>query len=863
MGFLEKILSNKKSMIFESSQGKMVTSDLFYRSLFDYHPDIVFSLDLQGNLLEANQAFTDILGYAEDEIYGSFQRFITTEETPRVQDIYNQATRGVAQNYDTLLIHKDGDTIEFNITVIPLAVNDQITGIYGIAKEVGEEKKLKNLLQERKQLYKSLFEHHPDGISYFDIDGNFIDCNPSLEKLLGFAKSELIKSHFDFLIHKDFLKDTWNGFFKAMKGEPQRYEIICVHKQGHEVFVDVTNLPIVVDRKIVGVFGIAKDITNKKHEDITRKKAEELNKYLAYHDALTNLPNRRLFEEKLEQAILISNTLQQKIAIMYLDMDRFKYINDTLGHSVGDKLLTEISKRLQESVKDHSVLARMGGDEFMVILSNITDTNQVVTIAKFMINLLEKPFLIDNYELYITTSIGISLYPNDGEDSQTLMKNADSALHRAKEQGKNTYHIYTPSLNVQTYKIFTLERDLRKAIENDQLELYYQPMVHAVSSEIVGVEALIRWNHPEWGLVSPNEFIPLAEETGLILKLSKWVKQAACSQNKAWQNTGLPTIPISINLSAHRFLHKDLLKNVSDFLNESNLDPQYLEIEITETILMENRETVLNTLSELKKMGIKIALDDFGTGYSSLAYLKQFKDKIDTIKIDRSFIKDLEDKDTQFILSSIVELAHHLNMTVVAEGVEKQEQLNLTRRFKCDIIQGFIFSEAVPADRFTKLLKMKRLDPIDPTGETSEKIFENQRKFFRIQLDFPLSASMTITQVKGKEVELGSTEVLIEDIGIGGLRFLSQIKLAVLKDIILEFKTRILDTWIQVQGAIVWQRQAQDDIYQYGLELIIPENERTSLTRLLNDFSLQLRKSPLVPNCDFVMVDKYNYLKMK
>ncbi|MBP1931839.1 bifunctional diguanylate cyclase/phosphodiesterase [Ammoniphilus resinae] len=831
MSLIDRILNkNKKSMIIESVQGKMVTSDLFYRSLFHHHPDIVFSLDLRGNLLEANHAFSNILGYSKDEIYGSFHRFFPTEEIPHVENLYNKATHGEAQNYETLLIHKDGHIIEFNITIIPMAVNEQITGIYGIAKEIGEEKRLKRLLQERKQLYESLFEHHPDGVSYFDVNGIFIDCNTSFEKLFGYSKTRLIQSSFDFLVHKDYLKDTWNGFFKALRGNPQRYEIVCVHSQGHEVCLDVTNLPIMIDGQIAGVFAIVKE------------KMKDLNKHLAYHDALTNLPNRRLFEERLEQAIVIGNTLQQKMAVMYLDMDRFKYINDTLGHSIGDKLLTEIAKRLQECIKDHDVLARMGGDEFTVILSNIKDTNQVVTIAKSMITSLEKPFLIEDYELYITTSIGMSLYPNDGEDSQTLMKNADSALHRAKEQGKNTYHIYTPSLNVQTYKIFTLERDLRKAIENKELELYYQPMVHAISGDIVGVEALIRWNHPEWGMVSPDEFIPLAEETGLILKLSRWVKEATFYQNKAWQKAGLPAIPISINLSAHRFLHKDILKNVSDFLNESNLDPQYLQFEITETILMENQETVLSILSELKKMGVKIALDDFGTGYSSLAYLKQFKEIIDTIKIDRSFIHDLQDEDTQYILSSIVDLAHHLNMSVVAEGVENQEQLNISRKFKCDIIQGFIFSEAVPADRFETLLKMERLEPIETMSEKTDKTFENQREFFRVQLDFPLSASMTVTHVKGKKVELGSTEVLIEDIGIGGLRFLSQIKLAVHKDIILEFETRILDKWIQMHGAIVWQRQAQSDIYQYGLEFMISENERTSLTRTLNDFPCNYEK---------------------
>ena len=379
---------------------------------------------------------------------------------------------------------------------------------------------------------------------------------------------------------------------------------------------------------------------------------------------------------------------------MFLDLDRFKYVNDTLGHSIGDKLLKKISNKIKQCLGDDDVLARLGGDEFAILLPNIRNTNQVIEYAKTIIESLEEPFHIEKYELFITASIGISIFPNDGEDSETLIKHADSALYKAKEKGKNTYQIFTSSMDAETYKIFTLESDLRKALELNQLELYYQPQICATTHQIIGAEALIRWNHPEWGIVSPDEFIPIAEETGIIIEIGKWIKETACTQNKAWQDAGLPAIPVSINLSAHRFLEKDLIVNIKEILEKTNLDPQYLEIEIVETSLLENEKVVFSILDELRKIGIQIFLDDFGTGYSSLSYLKRFKGRIDTLKIDRSFINDLsrtDVDDSNFITKTIIQLAQHLKMDVVAEGVETVEQLEILKEYNATLFKDIYF----------------------------------------------------------------------------------------------------------------------------------------------------------------------------
>ncbi|REE93165.1 polar amino acid transport system substrate-binding protein [Paenibacillus taihuensis] len=444
-----------------------------------------------------------------------------------------------------------------------------------------------------------------------------------------------------------------------------------------------------------------------------------MNAFLAYHDSLTELPNRRMFERFLTQTLEKSKSSGQSFALVYLDMDRFKSINDSLGHAVGDQLLISIAKRLQEQIRETDLVARMGGDEFTVILPSIRDLNCATEVAKRIIEKFQEPFIIEQYELFITTSAGISIHPNDGEDSSTLMKNADSALYRAKELGKNNYQIYTASMNIQTYKLFN-----------------------------------------EWGLVPPDEFLPISEETGLIIPLGQWVKQTVCQQNKKWQQSGLRPIPILINVSAKEFLSRVIIHDIQQALSDSELDPQYLEIEITEGSLLENADSVMTILHILSKLGIKISLDDFGTGYSSLSYLKRFKRTINILKIDKSFIQDLHrDNDDNVIIQTIIQLAQHMNMSVVAEGVETAEQLHILKRLKCDLVQGYLFSKPIPAAQFASLLEKGTLVPLMNENEQEQYPYENKRSYFRVDLHFPLLASMTVIEINEKNIELGKTDI--------------------------------------------------------------------------------------------------------
>lgn len=442
--------------------------------------------------------------------------------------------------------------------------------------------------------------------------------------------------------------------------------------------------------------------------DITpRKQAEETIRHLAYYDALTDLPNRLLFNDRLTLALAHAHRNQQQLAVMLIDLDRFKVINDTLGHAIGDRLLQGVAQRLTGCLREGDTVARLGGDEFMLLLPGVEHTKGTIKIVQKILEAFKPSFNFNNQELHITPSIGIALYPDDGEDAQTLLKNADTALHRAKEQGRNNYQFYTSTMNATALERLNLESKLRYALERKEFVVYYQPQVSLKTGQIVGIEALVRWQHPDLGLIPPLKFIPLAEETGLSVPLGLWVLRTACAQNKAWQEAGYPPLKVAVNLSTRLFKQQNLIQQVAQVLQETGFDPDYLELELTEGIIMENIETAITTLKELKKMGVHLAVDDFGTGYSSLAYLKQFP--IDTLKIDRSFVLDITtDPDDAMIALLIINMAHNLKLKVIAEGVETKEQLTFLRSYNCDEIQGYLFSRPVPAEELVKLLQERK-----------------------------------------------------------------------------------------------------------------------------------------------------------
>ena len=420
--------------------------------------------------------------------------------------------------------------------------------------------------------------------------------------------------------------------------------------------------------------------------------------HLAYTDALTGLPNRPLFMDHLILALAQAARANQKVAVFFLDLDRFKDINDSLGHSTGDTLLKSVADRIRRCVREGDTIARFGGDEFTLLIPRIDNVEDAAKIAHKIHETLKIPFLIADRELFVTTSIGISVYPVDGVDPETLVRNADSAMYRAKDSGRDNYQLYAPAMNARALERLALENTLRRALENDELVLHYQPLVSAMTRQVVGFESLVRWQHPEQGLLSPAHFISTAEMSGLIVPIGTWVLQTACKQAKLWQKRSDTDLYVAVNLSARQFQQPNLVDEVAAILEQTNLKPELLELEITESNAMQNAEKTIYTLRELKALGVRIAMDDFGTGYSSLSYLKRFP--IDTLKLDRSFVLDVTtDKSDAAIVSAVIAMAHSLDLHVVAEGVETEEQLDFLCKQKCDRIQGYFFSQPLPADK--------------------------------------------------------------------------------------------------------------------------------------------------------------------
>lgn len=461
------------------------------------------------------------------------------------------------------------------------------------------------------------------------------------------------------------------------------------------------------DARPIQLTGTIQDITE-------RKRAEEQIRLLAYYDALTGLPNRRFFLQQLEQAIVFANRHDRMLAVLFLDLDRFKLVNDTLGHGVGDKLLQDVADRLLHCVRrsdclakneegPESLVSRLGGDEFTILLSDIDHFQDVAKVARRILEAISLPYSLEGREVFISTSIGISLYPFDATNASDLIRNADGAMYQAKEEGRNGFQIYDESMNSRALERIILESKLHKAIKNGEFAVFYQPQVSSQTGRIVGVEALLRWNNAELGLIEPGRFLPLAEEIGLVIPIDEWVLGVACRQHKLWLDAGLPPITLAVNVSGQHFARYDLVETVTQILEESGLEPGYLELELTEGVLMAHTEKTVKMLTDLKNMGVRLAIDDFGTGFSSLSYLKRFP--LDVLKIDRTFIDEITtDPDDAAITLATIDMAHTLKLEVIAEGVETQEQLLFLKENGCDIFQGYLFSHPVPPEEIPSLL---------------------------------------------------------------------------------------------------------------------------------------------------------------
>ncbi len=561
--------------------------------------------------------------------------------------------------------------------------------------------------RERLQRYRLFSDNTQDIFLFLAQDGRILEANAAAIRSYSYSPEELAGMNVDNLrLPGD--NDMCN-LLKEECSEGFLYETTHRRKDGTTFPVEVSAQSAVMQGQRV-ILCIVRDISERKESEQALSEKLALQKQLNYqvhHDSLTGLPNRALFYDRLNQALALARRKGQKVAVLFLDIDRFKLVNDSLGHAGGDQLLHAVTQRLRESLREGDSIARQGGDEFLILLPELHQESYASIVTNKIIQLFVPPFILGEHEIFATASIGISVYPMDGEDSETLVRHAVTAMSFAKQQGRNNYQFFTADLNKAARNRLTLETSLRKALERKEFLLYYQPKVDFQTGSITGMEALLRWLHPQKGLIPPDRFIPVAEETGLIVPIGELVLHQACAQNKAWQNAGYTPRRVSVNLSVRQFRQTNLVDTIARILRQTGLDPHWLDLEITESVAMEDVDFTITTLRDFKKMGIKLSIDDFGTGFSSLNYLKRFP--LDTLKIDQSFVQDLgTNPEDEQIVTAILALAQNLRLQVIAEGVETVTQYEFLRQRKCDEMQGYLFSRPLPAEEFAGLLATDR-----------------------------------------------------------------------------------------------------------------------------------------------------------
>ncbi|MBI5918162.1 MAG: EAL domain-containing protein [Nitrosomonadales bacterium] len=653
-----------------------------------------------GTLLRVNQRLCAILGYSEEELLQTtFWDLTHPEDLGLDLDDIRQLLEGESESYqvEKRYLHQDGSIAWVNLTVsLVRKEGGEPDYFIFIVEDISERKRVAAENENLRVQYQTLFEQMPDSVILIDMKGRIVAFNQEALAQYGYTEAEMRT-----LSVPDLEAKESEAEYQEHKRNIQRFgrdDFETQHRTASGDIIDVRAAIRVVDMPDGSLmFQCAfRDISNE-------KQAHHQIEFLANHDQLTSLPNRRLLRDRMEVAIGNAARHETKLALLFLDMDHFKVINDTLGHEVGDLLLKSVADRLRTCVREQDTLARIGGDEFVVLLADVFDASDAATVAQKILDTLSVPYLVRGYDLHSTPSIGITLYPDDGISVDALLQQADSAMYHAKEHGRAAFHFYEEEMNQRTQERLATENNLHLALARGEFELYYQPKVDSRDGKLIGGEALIRWQHPEMGVVSPAQFIPIAEQSNLINAIGEWVVMSVCRQTRLWKETGLPCIPISFNVSARQFLYGDLPAMLRRAIESTGADPTMLEMELTESVLMRPQD-VAAALGAIKALGFRVALDDFGTGYSSLAYLRRME--IDTIKIDRSFVKDLEHShDDVVIVRTLIATAQNLRMSVIAEGVETGIQADILCESGCCDCQGYFFGRPMPASEFAELLR--------------------------------------------------------------------------------------------------------------------------------------------------------------
>ena len=661
-------------------------SESRFKQLIASTLDAVVSIDRHSNVIEWNPQAETTFGLRARDVIG---RPLPREILPALLEAI--ASGVPKRRIESVARRAGGEEFPVEVMIDPVGAGDELF-YSAFIRDISERKRTQVELEQREQRFRALVEKSWSGVALLDSDLAFSYAGSSTQRLLGYDERELMNTSFLGYVHPRDRQAAREAFAElaATPNHETDAELRFLHKNGTWIWLEAFGQNLLHDRSVRAIVVNYRDITQ-------RKATEKQLEYQAYYDALTGLPNRLLFRDRVVNAIAQAKRHRRGIAVMYLDLDHFKLVNDGLGHSVGDALLSEVAARLQGSIRASDTISRLGGDEFTILLNDTSSTEAIFGVAAKILSSLSRPFRVNGHELFVTASIGVSLYPNDGEDVETLLKCADSAMYRAKELGRNQAQLFTSSMNERYGRRLAVEQSLHHALERQELEVYYQPIYTSADRRVVALEALLRWNEPGKGVVEPVEFIHLAEETGLIVSIGEWVVRRACAQLREWHDAGLADLRMNVNISAAQLQQPNFAEMIGDALRESRLPSNMLQLEITESVAVHNIDLTMQVLRDLRRQGIGVAIDDFGTGQSSLIYLKRFP--IDTIKIDQAFVRDvIGEESAAAIVSYIINLAHMLRLEVIAEGVETEEQYQFLKQHGCDRMQGFLLSVPRPAE---------------------------------------------------------------------------------------------------------------------------------------------------------------------
>ena len=690
-------------------------SEARMRQLIATTLDAVIAVDRSMNVIEWNKQAEDTFEIRARDVMGLPLRTELFDE--RELELFQEALRRhqsgrmsrlLRRRIETFARRASGERFPIEVTIAPAGSGNDLT-FTAFIRDISARRLAESALEQREKRFRTIVEKSWSGVVLLDGDLRFSYAGSSTSHLIGYDEAELLgRSLFDFIHPRelDAARQVFAGIL-AMPNHESHGELRFRHKNGNWIWMEGFSQNLLHEKSVGAIVLNYRDISQ-------RKETEKQLEYRAYYDSLTGLPNRLLFRDRLVNSLSHARRNRVGLAVMYLDVDHFKLVNDGLGHTVGDALLADIATRLQASLRASDTISRIGGDEFSVLLPEIVNADGVAGVARKILDSLQQPFAVDGHEFFVTASIGISCFPADGEDAETLLKCADAALYRAKELGRNQAQLFTASMNERYVRRLALEQHLHHAVERQQLELYYQPIYDRARRRIVSVEALLRWRDPNRGLIQPAEFIQLAEETGMIIQIGEWALRTACVQLRRWHDQGLTTLRMAVNISAVQLQQRGLVDVVRMALDQNGLAPETLQLEITESAAMQSFDLTMNVLRELKAMGVSIAIDDFGTGQSSLIYLKHFP--ITTVKIDKEFLREVtSDETAAAIVSYVINLAHTLQLKVVAEGVETEAQYTFLRHYACDLMQGYLISRPLPADAVLPFLQQTLFRPM--TGE--------------------------------------------------------------------------------------------------------------------------------------------------